>query len=238
MPDLVVDAGGRRSMLGEWLTAAGAAAPVEERADSGYVYYGRHYRSADGAMPPMLGAAAAALRVDVAADPASRQRLLVGRHHGERQGSGAAASRATSTCGNASSAAIRSAAHWIDAEAVTGIDVMAKIDDRVRRFDPATAPTGIVAVGDSAACTNPSIGRGATLAFMHAVCLRDVLRDGGTGDAIELARRWRQASAERVEPFVTDTLTLRPAPAGADRGRDRRRRVRDRRTRRGTSVGR
>ena len=53
---------------------------------------------------------------------------------------------------------------------------------------------GLVAVGDSAACTNPSIGRGATLAFMHAVCLRDVIRDGGTGAAIELARRWRQAT--------------------------------------------
>ena len=64
---------------------------------------------------------------------------------------------------------------------------MAKIADRVRRFDPVTAPTGVVAVGDSAACTNPSIGRGATLAFIHAVCLRDVMRDGGTGDAMELA---------------------------------------------------
>ena len=205
--DLVVDAGGRRSMLGEWLTAAGAAAPIEERADSGYVYYGRHYRSADGAMPPMLAPPL---------QPYESMSLLTLPADNGYWSVGITASAKDPVLRQARHVDVWErvvssyplAAHWIDAEAVTGIDVMAKIDDRVRRFDPVTAPTGVVAVGDSAACTNPSIGRGATLAFMHAVCLRDVIRDGGTGDAIELARRWRQASAERVEPFVTDTLTF------------------------------
>ena len=53
--DLVVDAGGRRSALPDWLAAVGARRLSEEKADSGFAYYGRHYRSADGAMPPMLG---------------------------------------------------------------------------------------------------------------------------------------------------------------------------------------
>ena len=203
--DLVVDAGGRRSMLGEWLTAAGAPAPVEERADSGYVYYGRHFRSADGAMPPMLGPALQHYEsLSLLTLPADNGYWSVG------------------ITTSAKDTALRCAkdaevwgrivdryplvAHWIDAEPVTGIDVIAKIEDRVRRFDPATAPTGIVAVGDSAACTNPSIGRGTSIAFLHAVCLRDVLRDVGTGD--ELPRRWTAASAERVEPLVTDTLSF------------------------------
>ena len=52
--DLVVDCGGRRSALGSWLQAAGARRPVEERADCGFVYYGRHFRSRSGEQPVAL----------------------------------------------------------------------------------------------------------------------------------------------------------------------------------------
>src|SRR6185437_10630503 len=45
---LVVDAGGRRSAVSRWIVDAGGRAPVDQRADCGFVYYGRHYR---GAMP-------------------------------------------------------------------------------------------------------------------------------------------------------------------------------------------
>ena len=205
--DLVVDAGGRRSMLGEWLTACGAPAPVEERADSGYVYYGRHYRSVDGSMPPMIG------------PPLQHYESLSLLTLPADNGHWSVAITTSSTDGALRRARdvdvweriIRSyplVAHWIDAEPVTGIDVMAKIEDRVRRFDPATAPTGLVAVGDAAACTNPSLGRGASIALMHAVCLRDVLRDVGAGPPDELAQQWSAASASQVEPFVTDTLNF------------------------------
>ena len=53
--DLVVDAGGRRSTLPDLLVAAGGRRPEEDLADSGYVYYARHFRSADGSMPTMFG---------------------------------------------------------------------------------------------------------------------------------------------------------------------------------------
>ena len=55
LADLVVDAAGRRSTLPTWLTDVGAPAPVEERADCGFVYYGRHFRSNDGSVPPAFG---------------------------------------------------------------------------------------------------------------------------------------------------------------------------------------
>ena len=47
---------------------------------------------------------------------------------------------------------------------------MAKIEDRYHRFvvDGEPVATGVVAVGDAWACTNPSLGRGATLALVHA----------------------------------------------------------------------
>ena len=41
---LVVDATGRQSRAGEWLTAIGASRPVEDQADSGFVYYTRYFR--------------------------------------------------------------------------------------------------------------------------------------------------------------------------------------------------
>ena len=44
--------GGRRSALPSWLEAIDARQPIEERDDSGFVYYGRHFRSADGSVPP------------------------------------------------------------------------------------------------------------------------------------------------------------------------------------------
>ena len=88
--DLVVDATGRRSPLGRWLADCGAAPPAEELEDSGFVYYGRHFRSADGSVPPMLGTRAAGVRHRVVADPARRPRHLVGRarrqRHGQRPG--------------------------------------------------------------------------------------------------------------------------------------------------------
>lgn len=46
--DLVVDCCGRRSALGSWLEAVGARRPVEEREDSGFVYYARHFRTRTG----------------------------------------------------------------------------------------------------------------------------------------------------------------------------------------------
>ena len=61
--DLVVDASGRRSALPDWLAAIGARRPVDEAADSGFVYYGRHFRSTDGADAADVRAAAAALRL-------------------------------------------------------------------------------------------------------------------------------------------------------------------------------
>jgi 2-polyprenyl-6-methoxyphenol hydroxylase-like FAD-dependent oxidoreductase len=49
--DLVVDAAGRRSALPDLLVDVGATRPHEEKADSGFVYYGRHY--AGEGIPPV-----------------------------------------------------------------------------------------------------------------------------------------------------------------------------------------
>ena len=53
--ELVVDMTGRRSQLPRWLEAIGARPPHDELDDCGFIYYGRHFRSASGEVPPSLG---------------------------------------------------------------------------------------------------------------------------------------------------------------------------------------
>ena len=84
--DLVVDVTGRRSPMARWLADIGAAPAAEETEDSGFVYYGRHFRSPDGSVPPMLGHDGIRQRVD--ADAARRQRHLVDRDRHQQPGPG------------------------------------------------------------------------------------------------------------------------------------------------------
>jgi hypothetical protein len=101
------------------------------------------------------------------------------------------------------------AAHWLDGEPISDVAVMAKIEDRYRRFVDADGPvaTGVVAVADSWACTNPSVGRGASIGLLHVTSLRDLLREIPPGDP-QLATRWDEVTAEIVEPFYRDTLAF------------------------------
>jgi hypothetical protein len=87
---------------------------------------------------------------------------------------------------------------------------MAKIEDRHRTFvvDDRPVVTGLAPIADSWACTNPSVGRGASIGLMHAVALRDLIRDQGLDDQLAFASGWHDATQETVEPFYRDTLDL------------------------------
>jgi hypothetical protein len=100
------------------------------------------------------------------------------------------------------------AAHWRDGEFISGVEIIAGIEDRVRNFVVAGDPvaTGVVAVGDSWACTDLSLGRGATIAMLHAVGLRDLLRDTDPGEHDKLARRFHDWTAAAVEPLHRDIM--------------------------------
>lgn len=205
--DLVVDAGGRRSAMPDWLEAIGARRPVDDVADSGFVYYGRHFRSADGAMPPMFGPPLQPYE--------SVSILTLVGDNGHWSVTVTASAKDAEMRGlrrvDVWERVVRSyplIAHWIDAEPITDVDVMAKIEDRVRRFvvDGTPVATGVVAVADSWACTNPSVGRGASIALLHVSCLRDVLRKVGADEPLELSRHWDETTAATAEPLVDDTL--------------------------------
>jgi 2-polyprenyl-6-methoxyphenol hydroxylase-like FAD-dependent oxidoreductase len=206
--DLVVDASGRRSPLPGWLAAIGARPPLIECEDSGFVYYARHFHSADGSYPalegsPLMGhdslsiltlpAEAGTWGVGIitsSADPALRALRDV-------------------DVWQAVVEQFPLARTWVEAEPITGVQVMAKLEDRYRRLvvDGGPVATGIVALGDAWACTNPSLGRGASIALRHGCVLRDLLREV-TADAAVLARRWDEETAAVVEPMYRATVSF------------------------------
>lgn len=207
--DLVVDMTGRRSALPDWLQDIGARRPVEELEDSGFVYFGRHFRSADGSVPPLFGPpqipwgtiSSLTLPTDngtwsVVLVTSSTDQALRALREADRW-----------------EAVVRSlplVAHWLDGTPIDeGVQVMARLEDRCRDFtaDGRPVATGVVAVADSWACSNPANGRGASIGMLHALALRGQLRAIGTDDPAAFAAAFLAATAESVEPWYRATLT-------------------------------
>ncbi|MGH9133453.1 MAG: NAD(P)/FAD-dependent oxidoreductase [Ilumatobacteraceae bacterium] len=207
--DLVVDAGGRRSSLPDLLRAAGAEPPIEELEDCGFVYYGRHFRARDGATPAPLGPLLLPFgSVSVLTLPCDNDTWGVGIVTSARD---TALRRLTDpVCWEAVVRSFPMVAHWLEGEPITDIQLMAKIEDRHRTFvrDGEPVATGVVAVGDAWACTNPSVGRGISIGALHGQALRDLLRETPPADGRELARHFHQLTEERVEPLYRDTLAF------------------------------
>lgn len=176
--DLVVDAGGRRSPLSKWLVEAGAAPPIVEEEDSGFVYYGRHVRAPEGID---LGGPSFTLSGSVG--------LLVLPADDDISGIGIIA-----CSDDAQLRVLRKEGPWtatmnllpqgdqiLGSEFVSPLVAMASIEDRWRRFvvDGRPVATGVVSVGDAWAATNPTLGRGISLALRHAAALRHLIGDQG-----------------------------------------------------------
>jgi 2-polyprenyl-6-methoxyphenol hydroxylase-like FAD-dependent oxidoreductase len=204
--DLVVDASGRRSPLPGLLADLGAAAPAEEQEDGGFVYYARHFRGT-GPMPELRGPVQQQYdSVTVLTLPAdngawsvtiiagSRDRQLRALREEQRW-------TAALNC-------FPLAAHWIDAEPITGVDVFGGPGDRIRHLvvDGRPVVTGVLTLGDSSAFTNPSLGRGATIGLLHALRLRELLRSTDGAGPHDVALRWAADTATELEPWYRATV--------------------------------
>jgi 2-polyprenyl-6-methoxyphenol hydroxylase-like FAD-dependent oxidoreductase len=206
--DLVVDVTGRRSALPGWLERIGARRPYEEMEDTGFVYYGRHFRSADGSLPAMIGPTTidwgTITSLTLPADNGTWAVVLV-------TGSRDMAFRSLREPARWETV-VRSLpliSHWLDGTPIDdGVQVMARLEDRYRSFvaDGKPVATGVVAVADSWACSNPANGRGASIGMLHAVTLRDQLRAVGPDDPAAFAEAFQVATAETVEPWYRATL--------------------------------
>ena len=203
--DLVVDATGRQSPAPDWLRAIGSRAPIEEQADSGFVYYTRYFR---GVQPVRLGPPLTPLGTlslltlpgdngtwSVTIFTATSDQPLKSLRHEEKW-----------------SAVIRACpihAHWLAGEPITDVLAMAGIVDRCRGFMVEGSPvvTGFVAIADAWACTNPSAGRGLTVGFRHAVLLRDVLRNR-RDDPRALVEEFHARTDSEIKPWYDAQMAV------------------------------
>jgi 2-polyprenyl-6-methoxyphenol hydroxylase-like FAD-dependent oxidoreductase len=207
--DLVVDASGRQSRGVEWLRDIGAAPPYEERADCGFTYYTRYF---SGSQPDRRGPALAPIgTISVLTLPgdngtwsvtifaASGDPPLKALRHDEPW------TRTVRAC--------PLQAHWLDGEPITSVLAMGGIVDRYRRFVVNGSPvaTGFAAIADAWGCTNPSAGRGLTVGFLHALRLRDVLRET-QGNPQQFAEEFDRQTETEVAPWYQ-------AQIAADRAR-------------------
>ena len=100
-------------------------------------------------------------------------------------------------------------AHLLDGDPVTGIIPISGIADRFRRYvvDGTPLVTGIVPVGDSLCCTNPSLGRGMTMGLMHAAGTAEVAGEH-LDDPLALALEHDRMTQARVTPWYQDTVKI------------------------------
>ena len=184
-----------------------AQPPAEELEDSGFIYYGRSFRSDDGSIPPALGGLLQVYdSISILTLPADNGSWFVG-----MVAAGSDAEMRKARDEETWTRVIESyplVAHWLDGTPTSEVKAMGKIADRIRRYAVEGRPvvTGFAAVGDSWACTNPSLGRGATIGIYHAVALRDQLRADASADSVDWALSWANRTTEDVEPWYTDGL--------------------------------
>jgi flavin-dependent dehydrogenase len=206
--DLVVDAMGRGSRMPRWLRDAGVAPIHEESEDSGFIYYTRFFRAANGSggVPqprmPLLTPIGSISVLTLPGDNAtwsvtlfisSGDQPLKRLRHADRF-----------------SAVIEACpmhAHWLDGEPITDVEAMGGVIDRYRRIavDGRPVVTGVALVADAWACTNPSVGRGITLGLLHAKRLRDVVREHGEHPRA-FADAWDAITEAELTPWYRDTI--------------------------------
>jgi len=204
--DLVVDALGRRSPLPRWVAGLGGRSPFEEASDAGFAYYARHFTSRDGAVPeyrgPIGGAVGSLLALTIVGDNACWTVALV-----PTAGDAPLKALRHVDAWERVARAIPHVAPWLDGEPLGNVLPMAGVLDRYRRLVVEGRPvvTGLVAVGDSWACTNPTAGRGISLGLAQAVALREVARECGD-DLPQLALRLDEVTESALTPWYRDQV--------------------------------
>ena len=206
--DLVVDAGGRRSALPTWLDDLGAAPCLDVVEDSGFTYYGRHFRSADGSLPEQQGVTllnefGSVSLLTLPADNSTWSVVVV-------VAAGDAALRGLSRTDRWTEAvrSIPGFEPWVDGAPLEDrVMAMAKIEDRIRSLvvDGRPVASGVLTVGDAWACTNPSVGRGISIGLLHAVALRDTLHDRADRADAALTLEWDEVTGRVVGPWFEAT---------------------------------
>ena len=204
--DLVVDAMGRRSQLPRWLSDADIAPLHEESEDSGFIYYGRYFRSPDGTTPqpfgPLLAPFGSFSVLTLPSDNGTWAVTLV-----TSSGDRLLKRMRNPDLWTAVIKACPLHAHWLEGEPISELEAMGGVLDRYRRLFAGGRPllTGIALLGDASSCTNPSLGRGISLGLLHARALREVV-SSHLDDPLEFAEAWDAATEAKLTPWYRETV--------------------------------
>lgn len=204
--DLVVVGGGRNSRVLDWIgELGGPLQPTEDQSEAGIVYLSRFYRLRAGRELPLLTKTGAGgdlgylafagfygdnrtFSVTLGVPTADRELMVL---RDER----------------AWEAAIRTLVPlepWTSdglADPITGVESMARLRNRIRRFvvDGQPVATGVVVIGDAALATNPWYGKGCSLAGIAATELSAALLEHGR-DRVALALAMDRSVRDELEP--------------------------------------
>ena len=204
--DLVVVAGGRNSPVMTWIAdLGGPVQPVEESSDAGIVYLSRFYRLREGRELPVLtktGAGGDLGYLGFAGFYGDNRTFSItfGLPTGDRE---LMALRDQ----DAWEAAIRTLVPlepWTEdglADPITGVESMARLRNRIRRFvvDGEPVATGLVVIGDAAVATNPWYGKGCSMAGIATEALSRSIAEHGR-DRVALALAMDDAVRTEMEP--------------------------------------
>jgi 2-polyprenyl-6-methoxyphenol hydroxylase-like FAD-dependent oxidoreductase len=209
--DLVVGAARRRSPVDEWLTAIGAAPSAVTAAECGVAYFSRHYRLRPGADLPGLPTTRVVVGLDeftagiwggdngtmvTAVAPLVEDHRFRGVRDPE-----------------VFTAVLRSVpyyAGWLEVmDPITPVFPMGGLHNTLRRCVLGGRPpvAGLLAVGDSVCTTNPTLGRGLSLALRGAVGLADAVRTA-PGDPRAQALAMDALLTEHIAPFYADQARI------------------------------
>lgn len=207
--DLVIDATGRNSPNMRWLAELGGTRqPIEVSEDSGFAYYGRFFRSADGSVPdlsaPILTPIGTMSVLTIPSDNGTWSVTL----YSSSKDKPLRRFRDPSVF----ESVVRECplhAHWLDGEPISEMASMMGVADRSRSFvvDGEPVVTGLLSIAYAAVCSNPSIGRGMSLGLMHTVLMRDVVREH-LDEPRELARNFSRRTASEIEPWHEETRRI------------------------------
>ena len=209
--DLVIDASGRRTPIDRWLGEIGTRPTATRSAECGVTYFSRHYRIRPGRVPPGARTTRIVAGLDeftlavFGADNGVMQLALVplaadSRFRRLRDPDVFTAVLRT----------IPACEGWLQAlDPISAVFQMTGPRNTLRRLvvDGDPVVTGLHAVGDSVCTTNPTFGRGLSLALWGAADLTEVI-DKHADNSSEQALAVDQRIADHVAPYYHEQAAV------------------------------
>lgn len=208
--DLVVDASGRWTAAADWLDAIGARSWTEEFHETPILYLTRWYRLKAGRVfPPSQGPLNVQLNyISAVCFPADNGvfSLTVTPLMNDPLRSKLMDPRLF----DAFIARLPVLAPWLEAgEAISNPLALGRINNAYRRLSDVQGPimTGFVLVGDAAIHTNPTLGRGAALAYLQAQGLARLI-DRATANPLGFAAEFDRWSDDNIGCWFADHVEI------------------------------